>query len=69
MATVAYILSCDISENNVVILFMFGTVITPCVSDTCKIAFGSDRLPNLSNYGNISHTFYVFVVISWKRKG
>ena len=39
----------------------------PCVTDSYKIAISS--MPNLSNYGNIVHNIYMFVVISWRRKG
>ena len=47
----------------VLILVIFGTVIinqVQCVTDVCKVVFGS---ANLSNYGNF-FTMFVFVAIS-----
>ena len=61
---------CDISEKNLMILFIFGTVAEACettFADVCKIAFGS--MPNLSNYSNIFLKFDVFVAIPQKRMG
>ena len=51
---------CDISEKNMVILFIFGTVYqVPCVvAHACKIGFNS--VPNLGNY---SYVFIHFVYL------
>ena len=68
MAILSYILCicCDISEKTgLIFIHIWYSNQVACVTDICKIAFGS--MPNLSDYGNIVLKFFVFVVISQKR--
>ena len=66
MATFSYIwrVCCDIAWDVSIHIWYDNQV--PYIAGAHKTTFG--YMPNMSNYGIIFHTFYVFVTISQKRK-
>ena len=59
-------LLCYLREEWVDFCHMWYRNKVPCVVAACTIVFGC--MPNLSNYGNNCFQFYMFVVISQKKK-